>query len=388
MRPDRRAFLAGLGALAGAAAGRRFPGPLLASQAAQGGAAPSLMFVGSYTSPERGHGEGITVFRAAGAGRWTRAHVVKDLENPSYLMIDADRRCLYAVHGDGDRATAYRVDPGTGRLALLNHAATGGRNGVHLSLDATRRFLIVANYDTGTLAVLPVNEDGSLGALKDLAAMTGTPGPDKTQQTSSHPHDCPFDPAHRFIVVPDKGLDRVFVWSLDTARGTLSPAPAPSVATRSGAGPRHVAFHPTLSCAYVVNELDSSVTTYAYDGSTGALKPLQILPSIPSTFTGDNTAAEIVVARSGRFVYASNRGHDSIAIFAADGRGMLGSAAWVPTEGSTPRFFGFDPAETYLYAANQGSDSVVLFRVNSATGQLTSTGAVLQVGAPSTIVFL
>ena len=349
---------------------------------------PRFMYVGSFTTPERGHGEGIGVYSKGETGRWAQVQLVKDLENPSFLIVNREARFLYSVHSDGDRATAYRIDETTGRIALINHQATGGKNGVHLSIDETGRYLIVANYDSGTVAVLPINSDGSLAALSDLATLTGTPGPHKTQQPSSHPHHCPFDPSRRFIVVPDKGLDRVFVWKLNATTGKLVANDPPSVATRAGAGPRHVDFHPTMPFAYVLNELDSSVTTYRFDKTDGSLKPLQILPSIPPTFTGDNTAAEIAVSRSGRFVYASNRGHDSIAIFGVDARtGTLSSVGWEPTRGGTPRFFGFDPSGTHLYAANQTGDTVVVFNMNQNTGTLTATGETLAFGAPCTIAF-
>ena len=377
---DRRSFFAAVaGGLAATGLAARPQNPVPGTR--------RFIYVGSYTTPERGHGDGITVFRND-AGRWTQIQVVKDLENPSFVIVDALGRCLYAVHGDGDRASAYRIDPVTGRLTLINNQPTGGKNGVHLSIDATGRHLVVANYDTGTLAVLPIGADGSLGELTDLVTLTGTPGPHKTQQVSSHPHDCPFDPSHRFIVVPDKGLDRVFVWSLDAAAGKLLPARSPSVAARAGSGPRHVDFHPTLPFAYVINELDSTVTTYRMDRTTGGLTPVQILPSIPPTYTADNTAAEIAVARSGRFVYGSNRGHDSIVIFAVDpAQGTLRAIGWESTRGSTPRFFGFDPSGAHLYAANQASDNIVGFDVNLNTGLPTPTGNVVKVGAPSAIAF-
>jgi 6-phosphogluconolactonase len=346
------------------------------------------MYVGSFTTPERGHGDGITVFQRTRTSAWKQIQLVKDLENPSFLITDAQKRFLYAVHSDGDRASSYRIDSSTGRLALLNHQATGGQNGVHLSIDATGKFLIAANYASGTLAVLPINQDGSLAALTDLATLKGTPGPHRVEQPGSHPHHCPFDPSRRFIVVPDKGLDKVFVFRLDAAAGKLIPNDPPSVTTRAGAGPRHVGFHPTKPYAYVINELDSSMTTYQFDPARGALKPVQIVPTIPPLYTGNNTAAEIAVARSGRFVYGSNRGHDSIVIFAVDQTsGMLTPIGWAPTQGGTPRYFGFDPAEDYLYAANQTGDSVVAFRANRLSGRLTPTGDIMKVGAPCTIAF-
>ena len=345
------------------------------------------MYVGSFTAKDGGRGEGLSVFRRDSAG-WTRIQLLKDLADPSYLIVDRQGRFLYSAHGDGTEATACRIDRQTGRLTIVNRQPTGGRNGVHLAIDVTNRFLAVANYATGSLAVLPINPDGSLAAVSDLATLAGTPGPHRTQQESSHPHHCPFDPSGRFIVVPDKGLDQVFVYRLDTARGTLVPAGPPFVRARAGAAPRHVAFHPRQPYAYVINELDSTITTYHFDPDKGVLEPLQIRPTTPPTYTGNNSGAEIAVASSGRFVYGSNRGHDSIAIFAIDqASGTLTPVGWESTQGRTPRFFGLDPSETHLYAANQGSDTVVIFRVDQTTGALTATNQIVRVATPTTIAW-
>jgi 6-phosphogluconolactonase len=347
------------------------------------------MYVGSFTSTARGHGEGLSVYRLnRESGTWALVQVLKDLADPSFLTIDRQGRCLYSAHGDGTQATAYQIDPATGRLSVLNRQSTGGSNGVHLAIDVTNRFLAVANYATGSLAILPINPDGSLAPISDLATLTGTPGPHRTEQASSHPHHCPFDRSGRFIVVPDKGLDKVFVYRLDTTRGRLVAAAPADVAARAGSAPRHVDFHPSQPYAYVINELGSTITTYHFDPGTGALEPVQIVPTLPSSYTGNNTAAEIVMAPSGRFLYGSNRGHDSIAVFAIDtASGLLTSVGWQSTEGRTPRFFALDPPGAMLYAANQNSDTVVIFRVNQTTGQLTPADQVVKVASPTTIVF-
>lgn len=376
----RRDFL---GALAGIAIGS------LGQRGSVKPSMPAFMYVGSYTSEGRGHGEGISVYRRnRESDTWTLIQALKDFADPSFLTIDRQGRCLYSAHGDGTRATAYRIDQATGRLNVLNQQPTGGRNGVHLAIDATDRLLAVANYATGSLALLPINQDGSLAPLSDLATMTGDPGPHRTQQESSHPHHCPFDRTGRHIVVPDKGLDKIFVYRLDTARGKLVAGDPPHVSARAGAAPRHVDFHPRQPFAYVINELDSTITTYQFDPDRGVLKPLQIVPTLPSTYTGNNSGAEIVVAPSGRFVYGSNRGHDSIAIFAVDNQtGMLTIVGWESTQGRTPRYVGLDPSGTHLYAANQNSDTVVILRVNQMTGKLTPTNEIIKVASPSTIVF-
>ena len=352
-------------------------------------AVPMFMYVGSFTGKDRGHGEGLSVYhRNRESDTWTLIQLLKDVADPSFLIIDRSGRHLYSAHGDGTQVTSYQVEQTTGRLTVLNQQPTRGGNGVHLAIDATNGFLAVANYATGTLAVLPINRDGSLAPPSDLATLTGRPGPHRTQQESSHPHHCPFDPSGRFIVVPDKGLDKVFVFRLDTARGKLVPADPPEVSARAGAAPRHVGFHPRQPHAYVINELDSTITTYHFEPDKGTLSPLQIVPTPPPSYTGNNSGAEIAVASSGRFVYGSNRGHDSIAIFAIDqASGTLTPIGWQSTQGRTPRFFGFDPSGTHLYAANQSSDTVVGFRVNQTTGALDATNQIVKVATPPTIVW-
>jgi 6-phosphogluconolactonase len=347
------------------------------------------MYVGSFTGAGRGHGEGLTVHRRSrDSDAWVQIQLLKDLADPSFLIVDRQGRHLYSAHGDGTQATSYQIDQATGRLTVLNQQPTGGGNGVHLAIDATGRYLALANYGTGSLAVLPINADGSLAPRSDLAMFAGTPGPHRTQQESSHPHHCPFDRTGRFIVVPDKGLDKIFVYRLDSGGGKLMPASPPDVATRSGAGPRHVDFHPTQPYAYVINELDSTIATYRFEPDKGVLKPIQVITTLPDSYTGNNTGAEIAVAPSGRFLYGSNRGHDSIAIFAIDAAaGTLAPVGWEPTGGRTPRFFGLDPTGTELYAANQTTDTVVIFRVNQTSGKLTPSGQTVNVGTPSTIAF-
>jgi 6-phosphogluconolactonase len=349
-----------------------------------------VAYVGCYTTKQRnGHGEGVSVYRMDRAsGNWTQVQLVRDIVNPSFLALDRQQRYLYAAHGDLEYATSFEIVAQTGQLKVLNQQSTGGKNGVHLAVDATSRFLVVGNYSSGTVAVLPINADGSLAPLSDLVSLPGTPGPHRVEQASSHPHDVPFDRRGRFVVVPDKGLDKVFVYRLNTAIGKLVANEPPSVTARPGAGPRHADFHPTKPFAYVINELDSTIATYRFDPERGELKPLQVITTLPPTFTGNSTTSEIAVAPSGRFVYGSNRGHDSIAIYAVDeATGVLTPIGWEPTQGKTPRFFALDPSGNFLYAANQDSDAIVCFRVDQVTGKLTPTGQVVKTGSPSTIVF-
>jgi 6-phosphogluconolactonase (cycloisomerase 2 family) len=347
-------------------------------------------FVGAFTTPERkGRGDGINVYRMdPQSGTWTHVQLVPNIVNPSFLATDREQRFLYSVHADLDEVSGYAIDRQNGQLTALNRQSCGGKNPVHLAVDPSNRFIVTANYGAGSVGVVPIEKDGRLGERTDLATLPGEPGPNRKEQASSHPHDCPFDPAGRFILVADKGLDRVFGFRLDAADGKLMPNDPPFVATREGAGPRHIAFHPAMPFAYVIDELDSTMTTYHYDPAHGALQPAQVVPTTPPSYTGNNTGAEVAMAPSGRFVYGSNRGHDSIAIFAVDhAAGTLTPVGWEPTQGKTPRFFTLDPTGSFLYAANQDSDTIVTFRVNKTTGKLAPTGQVVKVGSPVTIVF-
>ena len=346
-------------------------------------------YVGTRTTKERNaRGEGLSVYRVDARGHWTRVQLMSDLVNPSFLIVDSSQRHLYAVHGDRSEVSSFAIDAANGQLKFLNQQSTNGKNPVHLAIDPSHRFLLVANYATGSIASLPINADGSLAPVVALAAFPGEPGPHKTQQTSSHPHQIVFDSTGQFVISPDKGLDRVFSYRLNPTDGTLLPGPTPFVAGREGSGTRHIAFHPAGSFAYVMNELDSSVTTYSWKASEGALKPLQILPTAPANFTGNNTGAGIVIGNSGKFVYGSNRGHDSIAIYRVDqSQGTLASIGWQASGGKGPRFITIAPDGKTLYAANENSDTITQFRIDQANGSLTPFGEAIAVGSPVSIVF-
>jgi len=346
-------------------------------------------YVGSFTTAQRkARGDGIHVYRVDPATSvWTHVQHIGDLVNPSYLAVSPDQRFLYSVHGDEDYATAFALDPATGQAKLLNRAAAGGKNGVREAVDPSGKFLVMANYGSGSVALLPIAPDGSLKDQHQLVQLPGEPGPHKVEQTSSHPHDIVFDPSGRFVLVPDKGLDRVFVFRFDAAAGRLTPTEQGSVKSRPGAGSRHLAFHPKLPIVWVLNELDSTIATYRFDTESGTLTARQVMSTLPNEFTGYSTTAEIAVSPDGRFVYGSNRGHDSVTVFAANTEGLLSVVGWQPTQGSTPRFIGLDPAGRFLYAANEQGDTVVAFRVDGNSGKLTPTGQVTKNGSPVTIVF-
>ncbi|HEF4761917.1 TPA: lactonase family protein [Pseudomonas putida] len=345
-------------------------------------------YVGSRTTKERNaRGEGISVYKVdQEAGTLALVQVVKDLVNPSFLALNKAGDRLYTVHGDKSDVSAFSIDKATGKLTFLNQQSCEGKNPVHLALDPSERFLVVSNHITGSLAVMNVGEDGALGTLNQLLKLEGPMGPHRVEQPFSKPHFNPFDHSGNYVLVPDKGLDRVFSFRFDN--GKLLPADQPYVASREGAGPRHLAFHPRAAFAYVVNELDSSVTAYRFDARNGGLTPIQILPSLPATFTGNSRASEIEVDRSGRFLYASNRGYDSVAVFAIDqGTGMLNPVEFMPTDGKTPRFFTLTPNERFLFALNEDSDTIISMAVDPKKGGLRKTGFSVSTGSPVCMVF-
>ncbi|MBE7199509.1 MAG: lactonase family protein [Parafilimonas terrae] len=385
----RRAVLGGLLVAADSLGSAQAAGPRTQDQPLSGAALPVFAYVGCRTTKERNaRGEGIRVFKVDPAsGAWTPVQLLSGLVNPSFLAFDRGYRHLYAVHGDMSEVSAFRIDPGSGELTLLNTQSTRGRNPVHLVTDPSDRFLIVANYATGTLAVLPRRADGGLDPVVHTLALPGTPGPNRFEQTSSHPHEVAFDRANRFLIVPDKGLDRVFSLRFDADDGAFVGEPT-LVQVRPGAGPRHAVQHPSAPFFYVAHELDSSVGAYRYDVGTGTLTPFQILPSIPDTVTGANTAAEIAITPSGRFVYVSDRGGDGIRGFAVDGAdGRLTPIGWTLSGGKGPRFFAIAPGGRHLYAANETSDTIIPFVIDAETGRLDRAGDPIETGSPVCIVF-
>jgi 6-phosphogluconolactonase (cycloisomerase 2 family) len=322
-------------------------------------------------------------------GVWKTRETLTGITNPSFLALDPLQRFLYCVHGgSGEGISSFGIAGTDGALTYLNTQPSGGTNPVHLSIHPSGAWVVVANYTGATLGTLPIATDGSLGSPTHVLGLSGEPGPDPVEQPGPHPHDIPLDPTGHFAVVPDKGLDRVFVFRLDTARGRLVPTPQGSVQARPGAGPRHAAFHPRAPYLYVVNELDSTVSGYRYDPASGALDLLQVIGTLPADVHGRSTGAEIAVHPAGNVVYASNRGHDSIVIFGINpSSGLLTTLGWEPTQGRQPRHFALDSAGTFLYAANQASDTITTFEIDPTSGKLKSTGQVVHTGSPVSIVF-
>jgi 6-phosphogluconolactonase len=362
-----------------------------------------LVYVGTYTEPIRfgtgrvlqGKGEGIHVFRMdAASGALEPIGKTSGVANPSYLAFDATQRFLYVVNelkSFQDQPTgtvsAFAVDAPTGELAFLNRQPTHGTDPCHVVVDTPRKHVFVANYMSGSVCVLPVREDGSLGEACDFIQHQGA-GFDPFRQNGPHAHSVTLDRANRTAFVSDLGLDKVFIYKFDAARGMLEPNGAPWIKQRPGAGPRHIALHPGGRFAYVINELNSTVAALACDRRTGGFRELQIVPTLPDGFCGASTCADIQISPSGRFVYVSNRGHDSIAIFRADQRtGHLSHVEHASTDGKTPRSFCIDPTGRFLIAANQDSDTLVTFRIHAPSGRLRPTGHVAHVPTPVCVKF-
>jgi 6-phosphogluconolactonase len=270
-------------------------------------------------------------------------------------------------------------------LDYLNTRPSRGVTPCHLDIDQTGRYLCVANYrgaEGGNVAMLPIGADGSLGAVTGFIQHYGS-SQHPTRQTAPHAHSANVDPSNNHVLVADLGLDKVMIYELDLVEGGLLPHETPWVATESGAGPRHLAYHPLGQYAYVINELNSTMIVYAYDPGTGTLRELQVLSTLPPDYKGSNAPADVHVLPSGRFLYGSNRGHDSIVIYAIDAAtGRLSLIGHEPTGGRNPRNFAIDPAGEFLWAANQDSDNIFTFCIDSATGELSPTGAVADVPRP------
>jgi len=345
-----------------------------------------LVYVGTYT---RSWSEGIYVYLldlSSGALRYVSK--VTGVENPSFLVLHPHGDYLYSVNELVERAdhsggavSAFAIDSQTGKLTFLNEQPSQGTYPCHLSIDETGRWVLVANYG-GSLTVLPVRPDGGLGQAVDLVQYRLS-GISRGQEMVSHVHSILPDPAHRFTLVADAGLDRIMIYQLDLTLGKLRPHRKPWVEVTPGAGPRHMDFHPRGQYLYVINETDSTVTLFAYDQNDGSLRELQKLSTLPKGFCGTNLCADVHVHPSGRFVYGSNRGHDSIAMFAVDGAtGGLTCLGQESTRGRTPRAFAIDPTGTFLLAANQDSDTIVTFLIDRQSGRLMPTGHIVQVPMP------
>jgi 6-phosphogluconolactonase (cycloisomerase 2 family) len=371
-----------------------------------------LAYVGTYSNPagpegSKGRGKGIYLFEMDPAsGALKLRELFPNDSNPSWLALDRSRTRLYSANETSDyrgaksgSVSAYAVEPGTGRLRLLNTESSQGAGPCHLSLHPSGRHVLVANYHGGTFAVLPILPEGGLGAATDVVVEQGTLGPLQAASgppgsfaisghDRTHGHMIQSDPAGDFVIGADLGLDRLVIWKFDAVRGKLVPNEPPFAALPPGDGPRHFAFHLNGRWFYCLQEEASTLAVFDYDGRAGRLTNKQTVSSLPAGFGGTDFTSEVMVSNDGRFVYAANRLHDSIAWFAigSDGKVKLAGEEW--TRGDYPRSFNFDPAGAFLYSCNQRADAIACFRVNRETGALAFTGQYTPVGTPAMIVFL
>jgi 6-phosphogluconolactonase (cycloisomerase 2 family) len=345
-------------------------------------------YVGCRTTRERNaRGDGISVYSVdESSGALELVQLLGGQVNPSFLALSANGERLYTVHGDVSDISAFAIDKASGTVTFLNKQSTQGENPVHLAIDPTGAYIVVSNHIASSLAVIPVAEDGSLKELTQLVTLEGPPGPHRIEQKVPKPHFNPFDPSGEFVVVPAKGMDRILTYRFKD--GMLTPATPAFIQARETSGPRHIAFHPTARFAYCINELDSTVTTYRYVSGSGALLPMQIVSTLPDSFTGNSRASEIEVDKTGRYVYASNRGYDSIGVFKIDQEsGRLTLVEVAQSGGRTPRFMTSTPNGRFMYVLNEDSDSIVTFAVDDASGRIKPTGATVKTGSPVCMVF-
>jgi 6-phosphogluconolactonase len=352
-----------------------------------------LVYVGTYTGPTS---RGIYAFRFdVATGQSTSLGLVAETPNPSFLAIAPGGRFLYAANEVSDyqgeksgAVSAYAIDGKSGKLTFLNQVPSGGAGPCHVTLDKTGKYVLVANYDTGSVAVFPVLKDGKLGEASSVVQHSGH-GADPKRQKGPHAHEIELSSDNRFAIAADLGLDELLVYKFDAAKGTLTANDPPFGKVDPGAGPRHFAFHPGSRFVYVTNEMTSTATGFSYNAARGTLSKLKSVSTLPEGFKGNNDTAELEMHPDGGFFYVSNRGHDSIALFAIHpATGAHKFVETVSTGGKTPRNFAIDPTGTYLFAANQESDNIVIFKIDQKTGHLTPTGQVLAAPSPVCVSFV
>lgn len=345
------------------------------------------VYIGTYTGAKS---QGIYLSQLDPAtGALSDAELAAEVKNPSFLAIHPSRKFVYAVSEVSDAGgkptggvSAFAVDPKTGKLKLLNQQSSQGAGPCHLVVDQTGKNVLVANYGGGSCAALPIGDDGKLGETTAAIQHKGK-SVDPGRQEAPHAHSINLDPANRFAFVADLGLDQVLIYRFDAAKGTLTANDPPAAAVAPGSGPRHFAMHPTGKFAYVINEMANTVTAFTYDGKLGRLQEIQNITTLPTGYKETSHTAEVVVHPSGKFLYGSNRGHDSLAIFSIDpATGKLTAVGHQSTGGKTPRNFAIDPSGTWLLAENQGSGTIVVLQIDQKTGELKPTGHALEVESP------
>jgi 6-phosphogluconolactonase len=352
-----------------------------------------LLHVGTFTDGTKS--EGVYRFRMdASTGLLRPLGPVDAGPNPAFLARHPTRDALFVANEvttfegrPSGSISAFAVDDDTGALTLRNRRSSGGTGPAYVSVDRSGRYALAANYAGGSVAVLPIGADDTLGEPSAVMKHSGT-GPNKDRQEAPHAHCIIADPSSRYVLATDLGIDRIMVYALDAASGALTPAPTPFVAAAPGAGPRHLAFHPNGALLFATNELDITLSSYRWDASAGTLTHVQTVPIVTGAHPGPDTAADVHVAPSGRFVYATVRGANMVGVHAVDAStGRLTPVQQLPCEGNWPRNFGLDPSGRFVYVANQRSDDITLFRVDTSTGRLTFTGQRVSVPSPVCIRF-
>jgi 6-phosphogluconolactonase len=344
-----------------------------------------VAYVGTYTS---GASKGIYAYRFDDStGKLTALGLAAETSNPSFLAVSPNRRFLYAANENSTGSiSAFSIDGAKGTLKLLNTVSSRGAGPCHVALDKTGKWLFAANYNTGSVAAFPVLDDGRLSEASAFVQHSGS-SVNPQRQAGPHAHSVNISPDNRFVLVADLGLDQILTYRIDAAKG-LTPAEPPFTKVAPGSGPRHFVFGTDGRFAYAINEMLATMTAFQYDAAQGSLKEIQTLSTLAAGFTGANSAAEIAVHPSGKFLYASNRGNDSIAIFSIDAKtGTLSAAGYASTGGKTPRNFAIDSTGKFLLAANQDSGNIVVFRIGQNTGGLTPAGVEVKVASPVSIVY-
>lgn len=351
-----------------------------------------VLYVGTYTTSGKSDGIYLCLMDPL-TGEVTIKNSFKSV-NPSFLITDRKNLRLYAVNEvdqylgkPSGGVSAFAIERPTLNLRLLNEQATQGADPCHLTIDRKAKTLLVANYTGGSITALPVRSDGTLGMATEVKQHEGSSI--KEQQKGAHAHCIILDRSERYALAADLGIDKVMIYRFDTATGKLTPGKQPSAELQKGAGPRHLTLHPNGKYLYVINELDSTMTAFAYSGSNGTLTHIDTVSTLPGEFSGVSYCADVHVSRSGKFLYGSNRGHNSIVVFEIDPRtGKLKTLEHVSTEGDWPRNFTIDPSGRFLLVANQRTDNVVTFAIDPLTGRLKSTGKVAQIPVPVCLRFI
>ena len=349
-------------------------------------AADKLVYIGTYTAKGS---QGIYAVRLdPTTGRLSEPELAAETDNPSFLAIHPNGKYLYAVNENSSGAvTSFSTEPGTAKLTQLNRKPSGGADPCHLIVDPTGHVVIVANYTGGSVSSFPLNADGTLGDVATFLQHKGS-SVNKVRQDAAHAHNAVLSPDNRFVIICDLGMDKLMVYRLDPKTATLTANDPPFTAMNPGSGPRHLVFDAAGRHAYVISELASTITTFAWNARRGTLREIQTVSTLPADFKGENTTAEIAIHPSGRFLYGSNRGDNSLALFSINRpTAMLKAAGRFPTGGRTPRSFAVDPTGEWLLVANQDTNDIFVFRIDSATGVLTPTGQRIQISQPVCLLF-